>query len=181
MSIFFSLNRGSTRTSFIFSMTSPSSCGILNVSFNGGTCSVHGGGASNFFSLVASSFISASVMIEGASRGSPSPVFLLKSGDFFEGDLLSLDTNQVKLSSVLFGSRNFPADRLLAVTLGEPTEAPARYRVRTEDGSVIRAKSLTAGYDCIIAEELRLGKLTLGLDQLLQIERTAGTKAMSNE
>ena len=106
---------------------------------------------------------------------------LLSSKKSPQYDLLSLDTNQVKLSSVLFGSRNFPADRLLAVTLGEPTEAPARYRVRTEDGSVIRAKSLTAGYDCIIAEELRLGKLTLGLDQLLQIERTAGTKAMSNE
>ena len=95
---------------------------------------------------------------------------LLKNGDFFEGELRSADRNQVKLSSILFGTRSFPTDRVTAVVLAESSERPASYRLRTLDGSLIRAKSLAPGSDSVVADELRLGALAIPLDDLLEIE-----------
>jgi hypothetical protein len=95
---------------------------------------------------------------------------LLKNGDFFEGDIRSVDKYQVKLSSVLFGSRSFPIDRVMAVIVSQWAEIAAPYRVRTQDGSVIRAKALGPGPNSIIAEELRLGQLTIPLARLAEID-----------
>ncbi len=95
---------------------------------------------------------------------------LLKNGDFFEGDIRSVDKYQVKLSSVLFGSRSFPIDRVMAVVVSQLAEIASPYRVRTQDGSVIRAKALTAGNNSIIAEEPRLGRLAIPLARLVEID-----------
>lgn len=95
---------------------------------------------------------------------------LLKNGDFFEGDLRSADKYQVKLSSILFGARSFPTDRVTAVAIAESSERPAAYRVRTLDGSLIRAKSVAAGQEAVVADELRLGALAIPLEELMEIE-----------
>jgi len=95
---------------------------------------------------------------------------LLKNGDFFEGELRSADTNRVKLSSILFGARSFPTDRVTAVAIAESTERPAAWRVRTVDGSMIRAKSLVPRVGSVVADELRLGALAIPLEELLEID-----------
>ena len=95
---------------------------------------------------------------------------LLKNGDFFEGELRSADKYQVKVSSILFGSRSFPTDRVTAVAIAESSARPAAYQVRTQDGSLIRAKSLSPGPDSIVADELRLGALAIPLEELMEIE-----------
>jgi len=95
---------------------------------------------------------------------------LLKNGDFFEGELRSADKYQVKLSSILFGARSFPTDRVTAVIIAELSERPAAYKVRTRDASMVRAKSLAAGQDALVADELRLGALSIPLDELMEIE-----------
>jgi hypothetical protein len=94
---------------------------------------------------------------------------LLKTGDFVEGGLQSADKWQVKVGSVLFGTRSFPIDRVLAVVLSEPSDAPAAFVVKTDDGSALRAKTLMAGENCVIAEQLRLGRAIIPLARLSEV------------
>jgi hypothetical protein len=96
---------------------------------------------------------------------------LLNTGDFFEGELRLVDKDQVKVASILFGPRTFPYDKVLAVTLSAAIEMPAKYLVRTSDGSTIRASAISAAQDSLIAEELKLGPLQLPLAQLAELRR----------
>jgi hypothetical protein len=96
---------------------------------------------------------------------------LLKTGDFFEGDLQSADTEQVKISSVLFGPRSFPRDRVLAILMAGSLETSVPFLLRTQNGSVIRAKTLVPRPDAIVAEEPRLGPMLIPLAQLAEVRR----------
>jgi len=95
---------------------------------------------------------------------------LLKTGDFFEGELSSLNRSEVKLSSVLFGSRTFPGERVLGVTVSTTLPSAAPMTVRTLDGSLILAKSITSGPDLLLVEEPRFGLLAVSLAELASIE-----------
>jgi len=97
---------------------------------------------------------------------------LLKTGDFFEGDLQSADKWQVKIGSVLFGTRSFPLDRVLAVTVSEPSEMPAACLVQTTDGSIIRARSIAPARNSLLAQELRLGSIAIPVGQLSEVTRS---------
>jgi hypothetical protein len=101
---------------------------------------------------------------------------LLKTGDFFEGDLDSINKSQIKLSSVLFGSRTFPADRVLAVAISEPRPVSTPFRIRTADGSLIQATGLTPGENSVSVDEPRLGTWTIGLMDLVEISREKKVK-----
>lgn len=96
---------------------------------------------------------------------------LLKTGDFFEGDLQSVDKEQVKMSSVLFGSRSFPRDRVLAILVAEPLVTSVPFLVRTQNGSMIRARALGSRDDAIVAEEPRLGPVLIPFAQLAEARR----------
>jgi len=91
---------------------------------------------------------------------------LLKSGDFFEGELRSVDQNQLKMSSVLFGQRTFQTERVLVVTISTMKEVPAPFQVKTRNGSAIQARTLVPATDSLIAEEARLGRIVIPLAQL---------------
>jgi hypothetical protein len=97
---------------------------------------------------------------------------LLNSGDFFEGDLRLIDKEHVQVASILFGPRNFPTEKVLAITLSASIELPAKYLIRTQDGSIVRARNIAAGSNSIVAEELKLGPLELPLSQLAEIEQS---------
>jgi hypothetical protein len=95
---------------------------------------------------------------------------LLYTGDFFEGELRLLDKQEIKLESILFGPRTFQLDRVLAVTLSDSIALPAKYVIHTLDGSVIRAKEISARADALMAEELKLGPLELPLARLAELK-----------
>jgi hypothetical protein len=95
---------------------------------------------------------------------------LLKSGDFFEGDLSSIDRTQAKLSSVLFGTRTVPLDRVLAIIIAPPLANSAPFLIRTLDGSAIVAKTLGSAPDILLVNEPRLGLLMVPLAELAAIE-----------
>jgi len=94
---------------------------------------------------------------------------LLKTGDFFEGDLAATDKYRVKVSSVLFGSRSFPLDRVLVIAVSDPVTGSAPLLVRTSDGSIVQAKSLSTGPNLLLIEEPRLGRWTVPLTNLVEI------------
>ncbi len=91
---------------------------------------------------------------------------LLTSGDFADGDVTGISVQpvewprkpQLKVStrSVLFGARNFETAReVIAVDLAPLTPAPAACEVRTADGSLIRAKTVTAAKDALIVDGVK--------------------------
>jgi len=63
---------------------------------------------------------------------------------------------------------------VLAITLSDSIELPASYVVRTQDGSIIRAKTIAAGRDALVAEELKLGALELPLAAALRTAARIG-------
>jgi hypothetical protein len=79
---------------------------------------------------------------------------LLANGDFIEGDAIRIGPLPVEwprppqlkatVRSVLFGARNFEiAKEVMAVDLNPVAPAPGAYEVRTGDGSLVRAKTVT--------------------------------------
>ncbi len=67
---------------------------------------------------------------------------LLGSGDFVDGDVNFKD-GQVRVSSVLFGSRTFNTwDQTVAIVLAEPRARPGQFEIRTADGSIIQAAAV---------------------------------------
>jgi hypothetical protein len=83
---------------------------------------------------------------------------LLTSGDFIEGDGISVSLQRVDwprppqlkatVRSVLFGARSFEIAReVMAIDLAPINPSPASYEVRTADGSLIRAKTVSVQKD----------------------------------
>jgi hypothetical protein len=88
---------------------------------------------------------------------------LLASGDFVDGDITGVSVQPVEwprkpqlkvgVRSVLFGPRSFETSReVIAVDFAPLTPAPAAYEVRTADGSLIRAKTVSVVKDAIVVD-----------------------------
>jgi hypothetical protein len=87
------------------------------------------------------------------------PGFLLKNGDFFEGEIRSILNGRARVSSVLFGLKDFACTDLLAVSLHKPSLIPAPYEVRMNDGSILMASGLSAGKDHLAIHDTAAGSL----------------------
>ncbi len=99
---------------------------------------------------------------------------LLANGDFFEGDIRWADGGQIKLSSVLFGNRNFNTGEAVAVALNDVKAEPSAYQVTHADGSILMVKSITADpTGLIILEDQNLGPIKTGLGELTEIRAGA--------
>jgi hypothetical protein len=92
---------------------------------------------------------------------------LLTGGDFIEGDGIAVNRQRVDwprppqlkatVRSVLFGARAFEIAReVIAIDLAPIAPAPATYEVRTADGSLIRANTITVQKNGVTID----GKLT---------------------
>jgi hypothetical protein len=91
---------------------------------------------------------------------------LLTSGDFIEGEVTGVSVQpvewprkpQLKVSarSVLFGPRNFETAReVIAVDLAPVTPAAANFEVRTTDGSLTRAKTVTVTKEGLMVDGVK--------------------------
>ena len=80
-----------------------------------------------------------------SSYARPGAVF--ENGDFFEGSIREFDHGRVRVSSVLFGMRQFEQRKVQALVFAAsaPTSKPSsasRYEIKLGDGSVLRADEL---------------------------------------
>lgn len=97
-----------------------------------------------------------------ATRDDASAGAWLASGEFFEGDFRTVSEGRVKISSVLYGAKNLDANNeVVMISLNRGSIAPARYEIRTVNGSIWRAQSLSFGLDEISFKEPALGMMTI--------------------
>ncbi len=122
----------------------------------------------------------ARIILRLPQRGSPvnpgttSTGVLLTSGDFFEGDIKHLDGWSVKVSSVLFGLKQFNFHEVSAILLSDALIKPARFELHTADGSVFKANSISVEKEDLLIDEQTLGLFRI--PQLAVVELLPGTK-----
>jgi len=99
---------------------------------------------------------------------------MMATGDFVDGELVSGPNGQVRLSSVLFGLRTYPAvGELVAVFVRDVVEAPLEFEVRLVGGSRLHLRRLTLREGSFTALERSLGEVTFRAEELLELRRTA--------
>jgi hypothetical protein len=100
------------------------------------------------------------------------PGLVLTDGDFLEGTVRSVATNVVTMSSLLLGFRRFPAGSEAAtIQVGALTPEEAPYRVRTRNGSELRARRIEAVPSGLRVESPLLGSLTLRSEEIASVRR----------
>jgi hypothetical protein len=105
---------------------------------------------------------------------------ILRDGDFLEGDFQRIERGQVSVGSVLFGVKRFRIEggEPIAVVLNEPTPSrTAGFRVRLMDGSVLNVTTFSPSADRVTVEQPLLGRVTLPIADLLEVERALAAKA----
>ena len=97
---------------------------------------------------------------------------LLEKGDFVDGSFLGIEAGQVKVSSILFGTRSFDAKKeVLAVALRECSPAPANYEIRLRDQSLLSAAAVTFERDALVVQDSILGVVRLPAGELALIQQ----------
>lgn len=96
---------------------------------------------------------------------------LLGNGDFVEGTLQFGRGRDVKVSSVLFGLRNYnvQSSDLAALVLNAPTATRVGHEVRLADNSILMAKSISVGPEQVVIVEPLLGELHVPRDAVTEI------------
>lgn len=86
---------------------------------------------------------------------------LLSNGDFFDGTVASFSSGQLKINSVLFGTRRYSIynNEVLAAVLREPSPASCKYEVQAADGSVFRASAIAIEQGMLKITEQHTGTL----------------------
>lgn len=108
---------------------------------------------------------------ERASQGRPG--VLLTNGDFVEGELRGLEEDRVRVSSVLFGMRQYDAHTQVgAVVLRPFALVRTPYEIETWDGSFWRAESVDIGENEIVIREPALGIVRIPTYELRSLRTT---------
>ena len=104
-----------------------------------------------------------------AARRQSSGVWLA-NGEHLEGELRAVGDGRLRVSSVLYGLKSFDANNEVVMAALQPSsERPARFEVKTVNGSVWRAQALGFGENELILKESALGSVTIPLHELATI------------
>jgi hypothetical protein len=90
-------------------------------------------------------------------------------GVFSDGDIISLDENQVVIDSIFGGPKTLPTKLVHAVVLAPAPLASSRYILKLTDGSLILTDSLTDAEGGIGLQGMLTGSETIQLDMLDQL------------
>jgi hypothetical protein len=97
---------------------------------------------------------------------------LLTSGDFLEGELISVRKNDLTINSVLLGQRKVEmGGKLVALVWNDLAPEPARFLVQLRCGSRLRASRLSSEEDAIFAHGATASALRLPIAALAGIRR----------
>lgn len=99
-----------------------------------------------------------------------SPGVLLKSGDFFEGEVVSLAGKRLGIGSTLFGDRTFDVEKevvAVKVHAGEIPKIPrSATRIELKDGTIASPAELKMDNGRLMFTDPRLGAVTAGREQV---------------
>ncbi len=100
---------------------------------------------------------------------------LLSGGDFFEGEISSIDRDTIIVNSIIMGLRDFRLSRDVAmVVLADAREPEGAVRVRGRDGSLLMADRLRIERDQVVVEHPLAGRVALGKGQIAEITALGG-------
>jgi hypothetical protein len=98
---------------------------------------------------------------------------VLADGDFIEGQLRLAATNQITISSLLYGFRRFAlGSEAIALWCHPEVTDDAPYRVLLQDGSELRARRIEMNPDTWRFESPLLGAITIPTSEIRQFQRT---------
>jgi hypothetical protein len=104
---------------------------------------------------------------------------LLHEGDFVEGEFRGYSRGRIQLSSVLFGLSNFDIrDKAVALILRDIEPARAQMLIRTQDGSLYPARSVTPDQDLLIIEDALGTKFSINRTEVAEL--SAGQSRMES-
>jgi hypothetical protein len=99
---------------------------------------------------------------------------LLAKGDFVDGDFRGIENGQIKLNSILFGTRTFDAKtEVLAVALREPGKSAVSYQIELRDQSRLLSQTIAFERDTLVTQDQVLGTLRVPSDELAELKRVA--------
>jgi hypothetical protein len=97
---------------------------------------------------------------------------LLVNGDFFDGTIAKISGSEVKVSSVMFGLREFRLDKEVALLALRELQPPTlTWIVRTYDGTALQSKSLSVEADKLIVQDPGFGSFRVSLADVAEITR----------
>ncbi len=110
--------------------------------------------------------VEVAALVEGERKG-----LLLRSGDFSEGGFESLEQGNIRLGSVLFGSRQHSIlDEADCLVLGKVVSGAVRFRIATQSGSVLLAEKASFERGELVATVAGLGEVRFGLEEISSLQ-----------
>lgn len=104
------------------------------------------------------------------------PGLLLTKGDFVDGEFRGLEGGQVRVSSILFGTRAFDVKKeVLAVVLRDRSPAIMGCEIRLRDQSSFSAGAVTFERDALVFQDPILGLVRLPAGELAMLRRRASS------
>jgi hypothetical protein len=97
---------------------------------------------------------------------------LLVNGDFCDGEITDLDGRKAKLSSVLFGQREYALDKEVAGLVYRDLRPPATpWLARGADGTTLQTKSVVIAGDRLVFEDEVVGAFQFPFSDLVEVKR----------
>jgi len=110
--------------------------------------------------------VEVAALVEGERKG-----LLLRSGDFSEGGFESLEEGNIRLGSVLLGSRQHSIlDEADCLVLGKVVSGAVRFRIATQSGSVLLAERASFERGELVATVAGLGEVRFGLEEISSLQ-----------
>ena len=110
--------------------------------------------------------VEVAALVEGERKG-----LLLRSGDFSEGGFESLEEGNIRLGSVLLGSRQHSIlDEADCLVLGKVVSGAVRFRIATQSGSVLLAEKASFERGELVATVAGLGEVRFGLEEISSLQ-----------
>ena len=98
---------------------------------------------------------------------------LLHDGDFLEGELISMDADEVRLNSILFGAHRLRRERAAVIFLRPLRASLPRWEILTTSGSSYRSTEIAFGPRSVSLKGFMAGDFTVGQDKVVSIESFA--------
>jgi len=95
---------------------------------------------------------------------------LLANGDFFDGEFAGLDAKELKINSVMFGSRSFTvATEVALIVLREFLPPAAAWQIAFRNGTVLNTAQFTLQGDSLLLQDPNLGKFEVPITEITEM------------
>lgn len=97
---------------------------------------------------------------------------LLTNGDFYDGTITAIGNRDIKISSVIFGLREFRLDKEVALVVLRDLLPPATtWQIHLYDGTVLQTKTFTVDTDKLLMQDPAFGQFRVSLSDVAEITR----------